>query len=204
MWRTRCTPLLRHRTDSSGEKGRAETRACCLHEYQFDTRLFLLTRLPSWLSCRPMQQQAQSKSNQHACTFMSLTFFMTFGIPYGPMMARASDVGTVTLPSCADMVPIGVIELGTSASQLSSCSERTGPLFVYHEPACVALRTTILANIEYRNCLKQSGDSSWSVEVGSSVLYSGWGKGAPVGPASGVVHSSSSSQFTAGGAMNRL
>jgi hypothetical protein len=95
-----------------------------------------------------MQQQAQSKSNQHACTFMSLTVFLTFGTPYGPMMARASDVGTATLPSCADLVPTGVIELGTSANQPSSCSERTGPLFVYHEPACVALRTTILTNLE--------------------------------------------------------
>jgi len=191
--------LLRRRTDSSGEKGRAGRRVYYFHEHQFDTRLLLLTRLPSSLSCRPMQQQARSKSNQHACTFMSLTVFLTFGIPYGPMMARASDVGTVTLPSCADLVPTGVIELGTSANQPSSCSERTGPLFVYQEPACVALRTTILTSFEYRNCLKQSRDKSWSVKVGSSVLHLGWGKRAPVGPASGVVHSSSSSQFTTGG-----
>ena len=61
-----------------------------------------------------MQQQARSKSNQHACTFMSLTVILIFEIPYGPMMARASDVGTVVLPSCADLVPTGVIAIKSS------------------------------------------------------------------------------------------
>lgn len=51
------------------------------------------------------------------------------------MIARAFGVGTVTSPSFEDAEPTGVIELGTSDSQPSSCCERSGPLFVYHEPA---------------------------------------------------------------------
>jgi hypothetical protein len=45
---------------------------------------------------------------------MSLTVFLTSRIPYAPMMARASDVGTTALPSCADLVPTGVIVLERS------------------------------------------------------------------------------------------
>lgn len=54
---------------------------------------------------------------------------------YGPMIARACGVGTEISPSFEDAVPIGVMELGTSASQPSSCCESSGPLSVYQEPA---------------------------------------------------------------------
>lgn len=69
-------------------------------------------------------------------------------------MARAFDVGTEIFPSFEEAVPIGVIELGTSANQLSSCCERRGPLSVYHEPAWVALRMTILAILKWEDTAK--------------------------------------------------
>ena len=56
-------------------------------------------------------------------------------VSYGPMIARAFEVGTETTPACEEAVPTGVMELGTSASQPSSCCESCGPLFVYQEPA---------------------------------------------------------------------
>jgi hypothetical protein len=57
------------------------------------------------------------------------------------MMARAFDVGIDTAPPCEDAVPIGVVELGTWASQWSSCWDSVAPSSVYHEPACVGSRT---------------------------------------------------------------
>lgn len=69
-------------------------------------------------------------------------------------MARAFGVGTETSPSFEETVPTGVIEPGTSANQLSSCCERRGPLSVYHEPACVALRVTILAKCKCEDTVK--------------------------------------------------
>jgi hypothetical protein len=63
---------------------------------------------------------------------------------HGAMMARALGVGIATWPCCEDVDPIGVVELGTASSQSSSCFESCWPSFVYHEPAWVALRVTIL------------------------------------------------------------
>lgn len=40
---------------------------------------------------------------------------------------------------------MGVVELGTAASQPSSCRERSLPLSEYQEPAWVGLRVTMLA-----------------------------------------------------------
>jgi hypothetical protein len=93
------------------------------------------THSPSRLSCRPTQQQARSKSIRHACVSMSHDLRTCLQVSYGPMIARAFCVGTDTSPAWEEAVPIGVIELGTSASQPSSCCESVGPLSVYHEPA---------------------------------------------------------------------
>lgn len=73
------------------------------------------------------------------------------------MIARAFEVGTETSPAWEEAVPMGVIELGTSASQPSSCCESTGPLSVYQEPAWVALRVTISTSLERRDSLNVYG-----------------------------------------------
>jgi hypothetical protein len=65
-------------------------------------------------------------------------------VAHGAMMARAFGVGIVMLPCCEDVVPMGVVELGTSSSQPSSCCESCLPLSVYQEPACEGLRVTML------------------------------------------------------------
>ena len=61
------------------------------------------------------------------------------------MMARAFGVGIETWPCCEEAEPMGVVELGTASSQPSSCCERSCPLSVYQEPACVALRVTMVS-----------------------------------------------------------
>lgn len=60
------------------------------------------------------------------------------------MMARASGVGIETWPCCEETEPIGVVVAGTSASQPSSCCDRSCLLSVYQEPAWVALRVTMV------------------------------------------------------------
>lgn len=60
------------------------------------------------------------------------------------MMARAPGAGMDTGPSCEDTVPMGVVELGTSASQPSSCSDSWVGLDVYQDPAWVASRDGIV------------------------------------------------------------
>lgn len=60
------------------------------------------------------------------------------------MIARALGVGIVTWPCWDDAEPIGVVELGTAASQPSSCCDRSCPLSVYQEPAWVGLRVAML------------------------------------------------------------
>lgn len=102
------------------------------------------THSPSRRSCRPTQRQARSTSSRHACVYEPhrlLQYFML--IAHGAIMARACGVGIETSPCCEDAVPMGVVELGTSSSQSSSCWESCLPFAVYHEPACEALRVTI-------------------------------------------------------------
>jgi hypothetical protein len=60
-------------------------------------------------------------------------------------MARALRAGIVTFPCCDEVAPMGVVELGTAASQPSSCCERSWPLSEYQDPAWDGLRVTILA-----------------------------------------------------------
>jgi hypothetical protein len=67
-------------------------------------------------------------------------------ISHGAIIARAFGVGIETSPCCDEAVPMGVVELGTASSQPSSCLESCCLLSVYQEPACEALRVTILAN----------------------------------------------------------
>lgn len=63
---------------------------------------------------------------------------------YGAMMALAPDTGIDTCPCCEDVVPMGLVELGTSASHPSSSCESTSPSAEYQVPACVALRRVML------------------------------------------------------------
>jgi hypothetical protein len=99
------------------------------------------------------------------------------------MIARAFSVGTETSPACEEAVATGVIELGTSASQPSSCCESNGPLSVYHEPAWVALRVTILTSFERGDSLEICDNIECLgklVKVRRSGVL-GWGKEAVVG-----------------------
>ena len=102
-----------------------------------------------------MPQQAQSRSNPRACTTMSLLcLLIPDQVAYGAMMALAFDVGIETEPCFDEAEPIGVVELGTAASQSSSSWESREPSSVYHEPAWIALRVTILGlfgNVD-QNC----------------------------------------------------
>lgn len=84
-------------------------------------------------------------SSRRVCLYEPRYVFM-FGTyrSHGAIMARAFCVGIETSPCCEDVVPMGVVVLGTSSSQSSSCCESCLPLAVYHEPAWEALRVTIV------------------------------------------------------------
>jgi hypothetical protein len=60
------------------------------------------------------------------------------------MIARAFGVGIETWPCCEEAEPMGVVVSGTAPSQSSSCCDRSCLLSVYHDPAWVALRVTML------------------------------------------------------------
>jgi hypothetical protein len=95
-----------------------------------------------------MQPQARNTSIQRVCESMSLRCLLQrlqVTVAYGAMMARALGVGIATSPCCDEVAPMGVVELGTAASQPSSCCDKTWPLSEYQEPAWLDLRVTMLA-----------------------------------------------------------
>jgi hypothetical protein len=120
-----------------------------------------------------MQQQARSRSIPRACVVMSLELLLlVHSVAHGAIIARALGVGMETSPCCEDVEPIGVVELGTASSQPSSCCESCLPLSVYHEPAWLGLRVTMLSfelrnsedmrlNGEMVECCVDDGMGSW-------------------------------------------
>lgn len=84
-------------------------------------------------------------SSRHVCVYEPYCYSThRHLVSHGAIMARACGVGIETSPCREEVVPIGVVLLGTASSQSSSCCESCLPLAVYHEPACEALRVTIL------------------------------------------------------------
>lgn len=113
-----------------------------------------------------MQRQAPNMSIQHACReHMSLRRVSREFIPllqvtvvaYGAMMALAPGAGIATGPFCEEAVPIGVTELGTAASHVSSSWESSDLLEEYQEPACEAVREEGIVVKERRRLVSTEG-----------------------------------------------
>jgi hypothetical protein len=72
---------------------------------------------------------------------MSLAVYLaTHNIAYGAIIALAFCTGMETSPWVEEADPMGVVEVGTLDSQLSSSCERVAPSSVYHDPACEGWR----------------------------------------------------------------